>query len=61
MSPALATHTVSVDGSLSPSGANVIPRLALHLDASLSAEHAGWSPGRDDPTEEGFGGFRDTW
>lgn len=39
----------------------MIPRTPLHLDASLPQEHTGWAPGRDDLSEEGFGGFRDTW
>jgi hypothetical protein len=39
----------------------VIPRTALQLDASLPPEHTGWTPGREDLTEEGFGGFRNTW
>ena len=39
----------------------MIPRTLLHLDASLPSEHTGWTPGRDDLSEEGFGGFRDTW
>lgn len=39
----------------------MIPRTPLHLDASLPEEHTGWTPGRDDLSEEGFGGFRDTW
>ncbi len=39
----------------------MIPRTALRLDPSLPPEHTGWTPGRDDLTEEGFGGFRDTW
>lgn len=39
----------------------MIPRTALELDASVPAEHRGWTPKRGEFDEEGFGGFRDTW
>lgn len=39
----------------------MIPRTALLLDPSIPPEHTGWTPKGDDLSEEGFGGFRDTW
>lgn len=42
-------------------GAIVIPRTPLQLDPSVPTEHTGWTPRGDDVSEEGFGGFRDTW
>lgn len=39
----------------------MIPRTPLELDASVPAEHTGWTPKGDEVDEEGFGGFRDTW
>jgi hypothetical protein len=40
----------------------MIPRTSLTLpDSSVPAEHTGWTPGKGEYDEEGFGGFRGTW
>lgn len=39
----------------------MIPRTPLQLVTSVPPGHTGWTPRRDDVSEEGFGGFRDTW
>lgn len=39
----------------------MIPRTSLEVDPVLPSAHTGWTPTRDDLSEEGFGYFRDTW
>lgn len=39
----------------------MIPHTSLDLDPTLPEDHMGWTPRKDDLSEEGFAYFRDTW
>jgi len=39
----------------------MIPRFSFELNSELPSEHTGWTPKKDDVSEEGFGGYRGTW
>jgi hypothetical protein len=39
----------------------MIPRMSLGLEPTVPEGHEGWTPRKDDLSEEGFAYFRDTW